>query len=277
MPLLVKMHAYSGRPDPQWVIGGDSERELRRLAASGAAGISPHNLSRLGYRGFTVMETSGDIEPRPLFLVRSRTGSPTPSHAITGIPELEEFLLWTGHEHLSDSLATHARQNLGRITPAVGAGNGCPDCVAQDAPAYNPDWWNTLPRRLYNNCYAYANNQATDTFPQPGRAGGDPIRSLDCAGVRPAAESDGLAACANFTAPLTEGEGWYVALVIWPQEDYHWYRQDNSGCWSHKPGETEATNLDNSGNQITDPRTCDRGEYTVFCTFMITNSEVEIQ
>jgi hypothetical protein len=60
-----------------------------------------------------------------------------------------------------------------------------------------------------------------------------------------------------------------VALVIasghqvpkWSFEeyarDYHWYRQDKDGMWSHKPGHSEATNLDGSGNEIYDPRACD--------------------
>ncbi len=59
-----------------------------------------------------------------------------------------------------------------------------------------------------------------------------------------------------------------MALVIWPGVDFHWYRKGRNGSWSHKPGSTAVTNLDNSGNFITDPRTADRGGYTSFCTFM---------
>src|SRR5205085_1582186 len=102
----------------------------------------------------------------------------------------------------------------------------------------------------------------------PGRATGHPITALSCPGVQPSAVSDGLVACPNFTAPLAAGKGWYVALVIWPGRDYHWYRQDKVGCWSHKPGRTPAINTDNSGHAITNPQTCDRGNYTAFCTFM---------
>ena len=45
--------------------------------------------------------------------------------------------------------------------------------------------------------------------------------------------------------------------------------QGRDGRWTHKPGGTEATDLDNSGNPISDPRTADRGGYTDFCGFMI--------
>ncbi|MBV9102244.1 MAG: hypothetical protein JO060_01570 [Candidatus Eremiobacteraeota bacterium] len=50
-----------------------------------------------------------------------------------------------------------------------------------------------------------------------------------------------------------------------PGYDFHWYRRDRDGTWSHKPGGTEARNVDNSGHIITDPRTADRGPYTQFC------------
>ena len=41
--------------------------------------------------------------------------------------------------------------------------------------------------------------------------------------------------------------GYAVLLVIGPKRDYHWYRQDADGTWSHKPGSNEVI----SG--VTDP------------------------
>ena len=49
--------------------------------------------------------------------------------------------------------------------------------------------------------------------------------------------------------------GHLVALVIAPGWDFHWYRKGPDGMWSHKPGQTPVTNVDNSGNPIIDPRT----------------------
>lgn len=40
--------------------------------------------------------------------------------------------------------------------------------------------------------------------------------------------------------------------------DYHWYRQDSDGYWSHKPGHSEVTNVDAGGKRIWDPQTADR-------------------
>jgi hypothetical protein len=89
---------------------------------------------------------------------------------------------------------------------------------------------------------------------------------------------DGLLKVNDFSAQLQPGEGWYVALAVRPGHDCHWYRQDANGCWSHKPGVDEATNLDNSKNIITDPSltSCDRGPYTDFCGFMVTKKGVVI-
>lgn len=52
--------------------------------------------------------------------------------------------------------------------------------------------------------------------------------------------------------------------MVWPGEDYHFYRLDNDGTWSHKSGRTMARNTDDSGQFITNPMTADRGPYTDF-------------
>ena len=53
--------------------------------------------------------------------------------------------------------------------------------------------------------------------------------------------------------------------------DHHWYRLDNNGQWSHKPGETRVTQTDNGGNPIADPRFSNNGAYQ-FAFFMISDS-----
>lgn len=37
-------------------------------------------------------------------------------------------------------------------------------------------------------------------------------------------------------------------------KDFHWYRLDDNGLWSQKPGIGPATNKDGNGDLITDPR-----------------------
>ena len=43
-----------------------------------------------------------------------------------------------------------------------------------------------------------------------------------------------------------------VALIV--GSDYHWYRQNPDGFWSHKPGDWPVTNVDEQGNSIIDPQ-----------------------
>ena len=140
------------------------------------------------------------------------------------------------------------------------------DWVVRCIPEYQPSLWNDGDGiQFNNNCYNYACNVPTGTFAQPGRASGNQYVNIDCMDVGQGAESDGLA-----SSSCSQGCGCgacchQVALVIWPGVDFHWYRHDRDGRWSHKPGGTEATNLDNSGNLITDPQLADRGPYTIFC------------
>jgi len=63
-----------------------------------------------------------------------------------------------------------------------------------------------------------------------------------------------------------------VALVIWPNNDYHFYRRDSNGWWSHKPGQTVARNVDDSGQLISNPETANRGPYSVFAGYFCTCS-----
>jgi hypothetical protein len=194
-------------------------------------------------------------------------------------PGFETWLAQTGQAYIPDVVQEHLRSSIATLAPfalPTGAMVTCPPCHAADAPAYNPGAWNIPTIQPYNNCYNYANDHATNTFAQPGRATGHMYTALTCASVQPAAQSDGLTVAPNFSAPLAAGKGWYVALVIWPNADYHWYRQDKVGCWSHKPGSTAVRNVDNAGQPITDPRTCNRGPYTTFCTYMVTTRAVRI-
>jgi len=285
MSLLVTLDVFSGRPNPRWLLDESQADALReRLGAlrersaakpSGAAG-------RLGYRGFRVHEVDEGPAAQSLHVHEGLVDPGAGELSLVAEDrELESFLLDSARVDLDSAVLDHVREAIagGRFDLGgylVEQAVKCPPCNAPDAPTYDPHKWNVPSVQPYNNCYNYANNQITNTFAQPGRATGHPITSLSCGGVQPSAQSDGLVPAANFSNPLRQGQGWYVALVIWPNVDYHWYRQDNVGCWSHKPGQTAARNTDDSGNPITDPKTANRGPYTSFCTYMISNKNVTI-
>ena len=164
---------------------------------------------------------------------------------------------------------------IGRLLQALA------DFVARCIPAYNPSVWNSNPSvQSNNNCYNYGCDIQTNTYAQPGRAHGILLNwpaDMNCTAVTGGAQADGLVPV-NCDSGCGCSECQHqVALVISPGWDYHWYRKDRDGKWSHKMGGTPATNLDNSGNVITDPRTADRGSYTIFCgCFCVNKSTVSI-
>lgn len=70
------------------------------------------------------------------------------------------------------------------------------------------------------------------------------------------------------------------ALVTAPHipgfgSDFHFYVKDKNGYWSHKPGTTNPTVFDNSGNTIKDPSKRDRGIYTNFVGFYVIKDKQE--
>ena len=144
---------------------------------------------------------------------------------------------------------------------------------------YEPELWNYQPVMEGTNCYAYAFN--TQVYPntndliymQPGFA----HRKFDLNDIndliilwQPVNFENTInkvnqdAINVGFTfVPISKytkcAPGTYkVALVIDNDVDFHWYRQNPDGTWSHKLGNTVATNLDASGNIIYDPELCDK-------------------
>lgn len=66
-----------------------------------------------------------------------------------------------------------------------------------------------------------------------------------------------------------------IALVVHPGEDYHFYRQDADGWWSHKDGSNKVKRHDAEGRPIWNPKTAARDyrpkgsflNYRDFCGF----------
>jgi hypothetical protein len=293
MSVTVTLDVFSGRPNPSWILEDEEALQLLDHIHSiepRSPLKTPGSGGQLGYRGFSLHSTA--VSPFGQLRLQVHQGIIDPGPGDLSLVdenlEIEKALLKSAGTRLDPAVAKHVEEALAGGSKV--ALEGRPLIVlplpatcqpkAVDAPPYNPGKWNIPTVQPYNNCYNYANDLITNTFAQPGRAHGKMYKALACnggPGVEPAAVADGLNAVANFNAHLAKGQGWYVALVIWPGVDYHWYRQDSNGCWSHKPGSTAARNVDNSGHIITDPKTCNRGSYTVFCTYMVTHRGVVIR
>ncbi len=284
MRIRITIDCFSGRENPTIELDGKDAQEVLDKIKIGrsvdAAQVAPAR-HRLGYRGIVVEHLDGgDRLPRRFLLSADRLfADKTAAHLDE--PGLERKLVST------DSLVDRFR--IDRSTAALiakdaeaalkpGPGTLLPPkwplphvVVVQHenpAPVFEPTWWNDGSTRQHgNNCYNYGCDYRTDSFAQPGRASGHMYPEVTAAAVKVGAVSDDVVdmpGADNKSPP----KGHLVALVIAPGYDFHWYRKDMTGKWSHKPGGTAATNLDNSGEEIKDPRTANRGVYTEFATFM---------
>ena len=284
MALRITIDIFSGRPNPILELSGKQAKEAierlhpaERLTRAEAA--VPFE-SRLGYRGL-VVEQVGSLArglPRLFRVFDGRLLGQKLSHRATD-DEFEEFIAGRAARlKVGKGFEEYLRQEMARAHRDHDALHHWKHrhhhhkhhCHC--APLYEPQWWNdgwAGQKQPHNNCYNYGTNYRTDTFAQPGRAAGAQYSyPPTCANVRPAAVADSLidTPSANNKCPK---EGHLVALVISPGWDYHWYRKGRAGYWTHKMGNSPATDVDNSGNLIPDPRTANRGSYTIFCTFMV--------
>jgi hypothetical protein len=284
MPVTVTIDVFSGRPNPSVVVDGPEERELlERLRPAREARRSeaaPFDESALGYRGIIIHAVG-----------RRPRGVPADLRVVNRLALGEQGAYGIADEAFEDfvcgstgpfrpvfgddpKLPGFLRKELRRVRDHWGTWTRPPHIVwpvrpvCPCGPLYEPAWWNVPARQPFNNCYNYGTNVRTNTYAQPGLAAGAMYASLTCPAVKTAAVADELIDDPGADNKCPK-EGHLVALVVAPGWDFHWYRKGRNGRWSHKPGGTPVTNLDNSSAIITDPRTADRGPYTDFCTFMV--------
>ena len=134
-------------------------------------------------------------------------------------------------------------------------------------PKLKIEFWNDYNIVYQNNCYNYSTNRSSLDFAQPGSASGSIYKSLTCTSVYEAASKDLGMVPSPFFKFTDKKDATLIALVVWPGGDFHWYRRDDNGKWSHKMGSTPATDKDDSGKEILDPEKADRGRYKDFCGY----------
>ncbi len=297
MALRITVDVFSGRPNPSVVVTGLEERELRERLAPARSGaldratqarLAPGAPPALGYRGLLV-ETIGEAPARGATRTRTaRAAAIRVAHGATlgatgprplRDPSVEAYVASPSGplraagidpgllDHVAGEVerARRAASAAPRARSAAIAAAAVPDRCAC-APLWDPAWWNDGgPIQSGNNCYNYAADYRSDTYAQPGRAAGATYASVGATDVRLAALADAL-----LDAPPRNrcpGKGHLVALCVSPW-DFHWYRKQRSGSWTHKPGPDPVTQLDEAGQPIADPRTADRGPYTQFFGFL---------
>ena len=274
--MLLTIDLFSGRQNPCWRIPFDIATRILDLILHYKPNVAVFDKpQRLGYRGISVEVTSPELLRR-CPLRRLFVSADTFLHAAF----LAELALLVKVGNLLAELFKFLRDLIEKLAGALlggkkqGGSTTSAPCPFETLP-YNPKFWNDPAHITDNNCYAYASNKRTDTFPQPGRGGGKEITDMSCAAAIAAAKLDGAHEVGD-CFPDTEAPRLLVALVVWPGEDYHWYRK-HPDFWGHKPGETAARNVDSSMKIITNPETCDRGPYTDFCGYFLLPKSLKVK
>jgi len=267
--MKIEMNVFSGRQNPSINLDGKLLAEFHERASDfkSADLKKPDGLVLpLGYAGFTATPGNGRGDVMHIHSARlERSKSVDFERWLLDVvnqgpvlfaPKFRRTML----QGIDNGVHAHfqIRRQDNRLYPRI---------ITPDHPIYQPAEWNTPDVQPNNNCYAYGCNDPTGTFPQPGLGTGREYSAINAAEVSAAAISDGLRPLKSWSD--IPAQGWRVVLVIWPDEDYHWYRADfdspaNALC-SHKPGGTEVRNVDNSGKLIVDPTatSCDHGPYTI--------------
>lgn len=306
--LQITADVFSGRPNPTWVVADTEEiratlRDMAKvpsLAAKQAAGFGQLGELRGFYLDIASDELAADYDVASALYLPLEAGGTGPmrdlAERMINLASTESVAMGALAAGMDESQTISADVLRGFLGQKLGKETGIstPDSNAAaeteatgeasaeaeaavtcyiESGAYNPGFWNNNPTiRSSNNCYNYASNKRTNTFAQPGRGSGHMYTAITCPAVSQAALYDGLHR-RYVCFPDSEKPRYLVALVVAPGPDFvdfHWYRKNKEGFWSHKPGGTAVRNVDNSGRVITNPATCDRGPYTQFCGYFYT-------
>jgi hypothetical protein len=276
--IKVTLNVYTGTEDPTWTISGDAAVALAASLPADLNGDVPRPIPwyKLGYRGFEVSLTDDNGRER--------------SFAVYNNAAIERTLLASAG-NLSAQLIGHVFEETVRLQKLTSIPEGrprdmmppLPPTAPCDLPVRGPDNVTTFDPQhencgffvthcTQNNCYNYGNDIVTDTFAQPGRGSGQKWSYNTCDDIKASAIRDGLVWAGTTLPTANPAIGHYVALLIWPQTNFHWIRFDSVplGFWSHKPGQTPVRNVDGNGHKITDPSKSDFSPWTQFCGYMTT-------
>jgi hypothetical protein len=286
----VTLDVFSGRPNPSWELSNCQARELQ--ARLGDKTQSPVRLTppKLGFRGLIVTSRTDDVAHRRV-PATFRLGAPAPAEAgataerETAPPrdgetgDTAHWLLQTAVGSLHPNLLAFVSKEMKKPACAgaqafrMGAAQtpATPPPGVRSSP-YNPDYWDDPSVQPFNNCYNFAANFRSDTTAQPGRTSGAHYSEFSCWNVGAAASYDGVGTICQTVSN-------FVALVIWPGVDFHWYRLQAEGFWAHKMGHGQATNLESGGHVIQGewtPENCGRGPYTHFCGYRYSPIDIHV-
>jgi hypothetical protein len=306
--LEIELDIFSGIPNPTWMITGSQEKTLMQLlradplqATSMTAGTKDLGL---GYRGLIVRRTKPDAGASKITKLHPAISRRDEFRVGVGPAKRDsaaEWLLKTGRQaaRLANDVQEAVERGVARVPKLRGPVEPASRIdrtkveraeIPVEVPlrpgtephetwwacgsnyfSANADFFNEAAHVGLNNCYCFASNYRPDIrYALPGRRGGRPATSITCDGVIAGLRADGW-------QDGCQPNGLTIALVIWPNVDYHFYRLVTGGpywWWGHKPGGTPARYTDDCGHPIYQyqgrgyaPNNICRGNYSNFCGY----------
>lgn len=275
MTYRVRLIVFSGTEDPIFEIKEEQISSLEALIET-AQYSSKQPARVMGYQGFIVTSNQNmDIRH------------------IIGAPQVEMFLLGIAKTYIQSNVYDHIAQVIfneyeddlsynfnmkeDQIIPQKNRflTQSCTDTPLRGpdtVPKYDPKTDNFgcyITEQWDNNCYNYGSDILTNTFAQPERGTQHKWVYNTCEDVTRAAISDGLISIGKEYPSAPAAEGHFLALLIWPDTNFHWVRLDSNGLWSHKPGGTAVKNKDNDRKDISNPSIQDFSPWTEFCGYFV--------
>lgn len=134
---------------------------------------------------------------------------------------------------------------------------------------------NKKSRKSYDRCKKEYKTRQYCSRPQPGYYSNMPSMKKDeynCPIVLKRTLTDNPNIYKSSKTEKCHPEYYKGAIVVAPKRDYHYYRLNDEGQWTHKPGYKPSTHLDSDNNIITDPEKASRNyggtlNYSDFCGF----------
>ena len=312
--LEIELDVYSGMPNPTWMLSRREEATLYGLLRDDPKQIAPAITANtrlgLGYRGLIVRRIKTDDGPWDKAMATKRVAFPNEFRL--GLAPAQrnpaaDWLVKTASRNqvrLSEAVRERVSRGVTLVPPTRGPRDPSEridrkqveeDKVPVDVP-YNPrakhheTWWNCGSNYFSanasffndpahvgrNNCYCFASNHfAGVRYACPGQRAGRPATVMSCDNVIAGLRADGwVDGC--------QPNSLTIVLVIWPGEDYHFYRLVTGApywWWGHKPGGTPAKYTDDCGHPIYQylgkgyaPNNICRGDYTNFCGYFYQNN-----
>lgn len=142
--------------------------------------------------------------------------------------------------------------------------------IPNGRPAYDPGAWMSVMGET--NCYSYALNIQDHGIARPGQILWSKDAPLELSAFRrenitERLLADGLVKIAS--PDLAPECSQIMAAFLLAGDDYHFYRLDVDGGWSHKIACGHVSKKDNAGKVILSPTAADRGRYNEFLGYFM--------